>query len=164
MAPPVDANTTRAPTAQRRLQHVDRAGHVDRRVGGRVGHRQAHVGLRGEMEDHVRAVPGDDGGERGGVADVGLREVAVDAFAAALREIVERQHVVAACGQRVDQVGADEPGAAGDDRPHYRPITTSTAAGAMLSGEMPSSGRTVRSAFRGGSPPRPLAAGACPGV
>ncbi len=119
---------------ERGLQHVDGARHVDRGVGGRVGHRQAHVGLGGEVPDHVGPVLGEGGLEGRGVADVDGGERRLDPVALALGEVVDGEHVVAAGGERVDQVRADEARAAGDDRPHQCPTTTSTTAGASSSG------------------------------
>ena len=56
-----------------------------------------------------------------------VRERRLDPVAAALREVVDREHVVAARSERVDQVRADEARAAGDERPrHGWPTTTST--------------------------------------
>jgi hypothetical protein len=60
------------------------------------------------------------------VADVGLdqlgarRQRPVEVLAPPGREVVDDRHLVAAREQRVDQVGADEAGAAGDQSPHRR--------------------------------------------
>ena len=55
-----------------------------------------------------------------GCADVVLDEgrSPVDVVAATGRQVVEHDDVVSAREQRVDEVGADEPGPAGDERAH----------------------------------------------
>ena len=42
----------------------------------------------------------------------------VDIVAATRAEVVEDDDLVAPCDERVDEVGADEPGPAGDERAH----------------------------------------------
>ena len=58
----------------RGLEDVDRADDVDPRVHGGVGERLAHVDLRGEVEDELRARGVERGAHGGRVADVGLVE------------------------------------------------------------------------------------------
>jgi hypothetical protein len=115
-----------APDARvaRRLEHVDRAQHVDRGVDRRVGDRLAHVDLRGEMEDDPRLRLGDHVAQRAGVADVGLHEPhpaldrAREVVAPARREVVDHGDLVAALHERVHQVRADEARPACHDRAH----------------------------------------------
>ena len=109
----------------RGLEHVDRALDVDARVGGGVGHRLAHVDLRAEVEDASGFTRSTSSTHRVGVADVCLdelgaaaRERAVEVLAPAGREVVDDGHLVAALEQRVDEVRADEAGAACDECPH----------------------------------------------
>ena len=59
-----------------------------------------------------------------GVADVGLvearaaRQRGAEVLALAGDEVVDDRHLVAAIEERVDEVGADEAGAAGDQGTH----------------------------------------------
>ena len=116
--------TRRDAGAARGLEHVDRAADVDLRVERRVGDRAADVDLGREVEDHVGRRGGDERGDALGVADVGLvqhgaaGERALEVGGAARGEVVEHLDGVAALDQRVDEVGPDEPGAAGDEGLH----------------------------------------------
>ena len=82
---------------------------VDAAHRRRDGIRVAHVAVHElDVVDHVVQVHGPAGGQ-----------------------IVERPDAVAAIPQRVDEVGADEPGSAGDDREachQVRPSSTSASA------------------------------------
>jgi tetratricopeptide (TPR) repeat protein len=110
----------------RALQDVDRALHVHSRVERRVGHRAAHVDLRGQVEDHLGLGARAEVGHRVGVADVELGQLGAllqrhrEVLAPAGGDVVEHGHLVAPGEQRVDQVGADEAGSAGDQRAHRR--------------------------------------------
>ena len=89
-----------------------------------VGERQAHVDLRGEVEDRLRARRGDDRLERLRVAHVAalqhgaVLERAGEVALAAAGEVVDDRHLVAALEQRVDEVRSDEAGSAGDEGTH----------------------------------------------
>ena len=100
--------------APRRLEHLDGADDVDGRVVVGPRDRGHHVGLRGEVEDDVRRA------EVEAVADVPLDERGggVQVLALAGREVVDRDDLVAALDEPVDEVRPDEPGSTGDDRPH----------------------------------------------
>ena len=88
----------------------------------------AQVGLRGEVVDGLRPDVGEQVVER--LPDVALDELCArgDVLALAGRERVDHDDLVALDDQRVDDVGSDEAGAAGDDRSHA-PHPTSRAAG-----------------------------------
>ena len=95
-------------------------------LGGEVDHRRRP--LLGEDPAHRVAV-GDvaaDEGESGGEAGIALhlpqaRQVA------GVGELVQHHHAVAGLGQRgVDEVGADEPGAAGDEQGLHGLLRAST--------------------------------------
>ena len=107
----------------RRLEHVDRSAVVDLGVEVGVGHRAAHVGLRGEVEHDVRAPLAQQPAHGAGVAHVGLLERGAVAqrggqvLPPPAREIVDRHHLVAPGDERVDQVGSDETRAARDYGP-----------------------------------------------
>ena len=87
---------------------------------GRVGGRLAHVDLGGQVEDDLGRRAPDQVAHRLGVADVELDELgagadrAVEVLAPAGREVVENGHLVAPLEQGVDEVRADEAGAARD--------------------------------------------------
>jgi hypothetical protein len=106
-----------------RLGQVHRAQDVLRDVEQRVGHAHPHVDLRGQVEDHLGSHLGDQPGQRG-VQDVQLAERAaggqrgVEVLPAAAAQVVDRDHLVAAAQQPVDQGRPDEPGAAGDEGTH----------------------------------------------
>ncbi len=101
----------------RRLQHVRRADDVDGSVVVGALHRRLHVGLRGEVEDHVRV-------RLEGLADVVLAQLGlrVQVLTLAGGEVVDDHDVVAPRDQRVDEVGADEAGAACYQSLHARRI------------------------------------------
>ena len=102
----------------RGAQDVDGALDVRARVGRGVGHRLPHVDLGGEVEDDVGLRLTDRLGHRVGVADVDLHEPRAvlrclgEVRALAGREVVEDGDRVAAGDQAVDEVRADEAGAA----------------------------------------------------
>ena len=75
--------------------------------------------LRSGVVEHVAEV----------LADVALGERGLGAQVLALAggEVVDDGDLVAAREQRVDDVRADEPGAAGDDRPHAASASTQTS-------------------------------------
>jgi hypothetical protein len=110
----------------RGLEHVDRAHDVDARVPGRVLDRLAHIDLRREVEDDVGPRRGEHAAHPVRVADVGLlearaaRERGGEVLALAGGQVVDDQDLVAAIEQRVDEVRADEAGAAGDQGTHGR--------------------------------------------
>ncbi len=112
------------PGRARRLEHVGGAADVDRGVEVGVLDRFAHVDLGGEVEDQLGTRLGEDGADRGVVADVDLgqpgaaRERAVEVHPTPGREVVEHGHLVATGEQGVDQIRADESGAAGHESPH----------------------------------------------
>ena len=117
--------TTRADAgAARGLEHVDRAADVDRASNaGSATARRTSI-WAAEVEDHVGRGGRDQRGDALGVAQVGLvqhgaaRERALEVGGAAGGEVVEHLDAVAARDQRVDEVGSDEPGAAGHEGLH----------------------------------------------
>jgi hypothetical protein len=80
------------------------------------------------VEDDLGPRRREGGADEVEVADVG--DVEVEPAAHRVRhpaprrpaQVVERRHVVAAGEQRVDEMGADEPGAAGDEDAHRRSL------------------------------------------
>ena len=104
--------------APRRLEHAQRPEHVHVGVVDRILDGDAHVRLRREVEARLRPDLVEDGVRVG--ADVALVEARAlgHILAAAVAQVVEDVHLVAARDQRVGHVRADEPCAAGDDGPH----------------------------------------------
>ena len=108
----------------RGLEHVDRADDVDPRVPRRVLDRLAHIDLRGQVEDDVGPRRGEHAAHAPRVADVGLleagapRQRAAEVLALAGGQVVDDRDLVAAIEERVDEVRADEAGAAGDQGTH----------------------------------------------
>src|SRR5690606_18589216 len=95
---------------------------ADRRGG--VPDRAIDMGLRGEVHDRARAVPGQQSIDQPAVADVAVHEemarIALEqaqvAQVARVGQRVEVQHRLVATGEPVeDEVAADEAGAAGDE-------------------------------------------------
>ena len=88
-------------------------------VGG-AEDRTVDVRLRGEVHDRRAAPPGRGNGSR--IDDVALVELVLDALevrpVARVGELVEHHDLVACCDEPLDEVGADEPGSAGDEDPH----------------------------------------------
>ena len=103
-----------------RLEDVHRADDVDLGVEDGPLDRGADVGLGGEMQDDVRPKLGSERLD-GRIADVELVELGAggEVVARAGREVVDDVHLVPAREQRIDDVGADEAGAACDERTHY---------------------------------------------
>ena len=143
MAPPVEAKTTRAPDRARRLEHVERAEDVDVGVEAGFSTGLAHVGLRGAGGRRLGPDARDRAAERVGLADVELVQLglvgAPDGLAGG--EIVDD---VARRGRRpakrVGQVGADEPGSAGDEcgghTATFRPMSVATEAVVSIAEEI----------------------------
>jgi hypothetical protein len=115
----VETKTTREAPAVR-------AADVDRGVEGRVGDRSAHVDLCRQVKHHLGRRRRDPFGQRRRIADVELdqlgprRQRAVEVLAPPGGEVVDHGHLVAPRQQRVDQIRADEAGAAGDQSLHTR--------------------------------------------
>jgi hypothetical protein len=84
----------------------------------------AHVDLRGEVEHDLGARPLEQLEHRPGVTDVGLDQLGAalerrrQVLPPAGRDVVHHGHLVAAVEQRVDEVRADEAGAACHEGPH----------------------------------------------
>src|SRR5437879_1361382 len=93
----------------RRLEQVDGAEDVDARVEERIGDRAAHVHLRRVEVQHRGARVADQFAERG-IGDVEPVEagLGVQVLAAAGREVVDDDHLVAGRDVGVDHVRADE--------------------------------------------------------
>ena len=81
--------------------------------------------LGGEVDDRV--APGGRLGDRLGVADVADDELDADALevrrVAGVGQLVEHAHLVAGGQEPLDEVGADEPGPAGDQHAHRAQAT-----------------------------------------
>src|SRR5262249_39506965 len=128
-----------------RLEVVERADHVAEAVGARIGDRRSDTGVGREMHDHIHAgarayrevgvtdVTPDELGPLGRGAlplarpshrqrmriDLGKATDLAEIVAAPDREIVnDTDRVVGARRQRLHQVAADEPAAAGDEPAH----------------------------------------------
>ena len=119
MAPPVEVFTTRGtPYACAALSTFTVPSTFTRASLRGVGHRLAHVDLRGQVEDHVRLRAADEEAHRARVADVdhlqlrAVRERLLEVLPLAGGDVVEHDHLVAAREQRVHEVRADEAGAA----------------------------------------------------
>jgi hypothetical protein len=103
-----------------RLQHVDGAEDVDLGVERGGVDRHAHVDLRGEVEDPLGAEGPEAVQQAGGVADVAplehraalQRGLQVDLASGG--HVVDDEDLIARVEQRIDEVGPDEAGAAGD--------------------------------------------------
>ena len=93
-------------------------------VGSGVLDRKTYVDLRGEVEDDLGAHRGEDLGDGGRVSDVDLGSVAPAAIACSrfARLPLERLSITVTrsprASQRVDEIRADEAGAAGHDAVH----------------------------------------------
>ena len=108
----------------RGLEEVDRAEDVDACVEQRVGDRAADVHLRGVMAQRGRTLVADElDGLRLDHVELVKARLRVQVLALAGREIIDHEHVVAGGDERVDDVRADEPGAARDQDLH-EPSTT----------------------------------------
>ena len=106
-----------------RLQHRVRADDVGAQERFGIGQRIVDVSLRSEMYDGVRL--GDERGHQPGVGDITLHQPDVvgdrgKGFAAAcVGQRVEHRHRGPVLTHRtMHEVGADEPGSAGDQQPH----------------------------------------------
>ena len=124
--PPEPAKTTlRVPAATAAWQRWSEPEDVDLGVEGRVLDRYPHVGLGGEVEDHLRPALGHQVGQAR-VADVeavegepavghgpGRAEVGQRTG----REVVDHVDLLPLGQEALDEAGADEPGAPGDEDP-----------------------------------------------
>ena len=105
----------RVPALARGLEHVDRAHHVDLGVERRARGRDPHVDLGREVEDHLGLLLLQQSRDEVAVTDVlddklsASRQRGLEVRPASGREVVQRDYLVAAFDQRVDQVGTDEP-------------------------------------------------------
>jgi hypothetical protein len=104
-----------------RTEHVDGTHDVGAKVHVRLAERKADARLAGDVEDEVERVVREDVVHDGAISDVALDERGGgrDSFAEARRQVVEDGHVESVDEQTVDQVGADEPGAASDEHPPH---------------------------------------------
>ena len=88
----------------------------------RADDRAVDVRLGGEVDDRLAALRSLRHGLR--VGDVALVELVLDAVevgaVAGVGELVEDDHLVAGRREAVDEVRADEPGAAGDEHAHRK--------------------------------------------
>ena len=117
------------PMGTRRFQHHIGAGDVGLDEGRRPVDRTVHMGLGGEMHHRVRPVPGEDGGDRRGIGDVGLL-MHMPGMAQRLFERVRARRIgqlveiddlgVGAPDEEADIGRADEAEAAGDKDFHGR--------------------------------------------
>ena len=106
-----------------RFERGDRAADVDIGVEARIAHRNADVDLCSEVEDGLGPGGIEDPCQPGRVADIRLdqlgaaRDRVAQVLAATGREIVHDRDRVATLDQRIDEVRADEAGAACDEGP-----------------------------------------------
>ncbi len=106
------------------FEHRDRAAHVRFGVAPGILHRDADVGLGGEVEGELRLGSREHVADRGAVANVNFVQrraplsSLLEVRAAALRQVVDHGHTVATRRQRVDQMGADEAGTARNQAVH----------------------------------------------
>ena len=110
-----------------RLQHLDRAGHVDLMGPHRIPERPGHRRHCREVHDRPGAFEGtvQDARVKNGPLlelDPGTCEVRLEPG----RQVVDGDDLVnlGAAEQRPAQVGTDEPGAPGDDDLHAAPSST----------------------------------------
>ena len=101
----------------RGLQHRRGAADVHPRVERGIGDRLADVHLRREVEDDVGPLLLGDRGDVGDVRDV-QRHALGHPLALAVGQVVDHRDRRALGEQRVDEVGPDEAGAAGDECLH----------------------------------------------
>jgi hypothetical protein len=104
---------------KRGTEQAHRAEDVHLGVEERLGEAAGGVDLRGEVEDRLRTFGEHDrfGGGRRHARDVepgGGRQV----LPAAGREVVEHRDLVPRADEGIDEVAADEAGAAGDEDSH----------------------------------------------
>ena len=99
------------PGVARRLQHVERPARVEVLGVGRLGLHLADVGGGGHVHDRVAAAHRAPDGVR--VPDVGDRRLDLAAAVVGRRAQVEDDRLVPCGEQAVDDVRADEAGAAG---------------------------------------------------
>ncbi len=104
-----------------RLEHGDGARGVHLVAADRIGQRPGHRRAGGQVDDGVG--PGQGGVEGGDIEDRAFDQGRLDAVEVggrAARQVVDGDHLVDLGGgdQRPAQVGADEPGAAGDHHLH----------------------------------------------
>ena len=139
-----------------RVHHDVRAEAVRVDEVVRPGDRAVDVALGREVHDRV--VAGHRVLERAGVADVALDELEARAVVdvlqrrevAGVRERVVDGHLVVGVGQHVTHVvGADEPGAAGDELLH---VTSSARSGAATADRSPSAAGSSDRARTGSGP------------
>ena len=107
------------PRIHRRAQDVHRAHHVDVGVVQRVAHRLADIDLCGRVEDHFGTRIGNRSTQfRRGDVQLHKGRACIDLLAPAAGQIVDHGHAVTGIDERIGDVRADEPGAAGDERSH----------------------------------------------
>ena len=116
-------NSAPAPVARGRAEHVvDPADVGQQRLERAVDH-ELDADRGGQVQDHVGLA--DQVVDQAGVGRAALDErrpaigqEMVDVAQAPGAEVVQQEHVVPQCGERVAEVRADEAGAAGDEVPH----------------------------------------------
>lgn len=111
------------PVAAGRICQTNGGQDVRLRVVERIGHRVAHVNLGGELEDHLRAM----GGEQ--LVEIDVEEIRLDEgqLSAGLdivevgelssREVVDHDDLVPLGDEQIDQMRTDEPSATSDQGP-----------------------------------------------
>ena len=132
--PPVERiDQPSRPEALGGLQHRNRSEHVGARVQRGMIHRVADVDLRRQVEDQLGPGGLEHRGDRVGIADVSdlqgrpLGDRRLQVLGLPGREGVDHRHAVSARDQRIDQVRADESGAACDQAVHGRRELTRAA-------------------------------------
>ena len=103
-----------------RVEQVHKPQHVDPGVKGGFADRAADRHLGRLMADGVGSLPGEDPLDRLRVGDVGHVQghAGREIVGRATRQVVEHRRRVARREQGVDDVAADESGAAGDEDLH----------------------------------------------
>ena len=112
------------------FEHVGETDQVAQRVGLRILQRIAHAGLGGEMHDAIGPDFVEQCAQRQVVGDIELGDadlrakrrnpVALELRVVIIVEVVETDHGLAARGQRLARIRADEAGRAGDEDCHAR--------------------------------------------
>ncbi len=145
MVPPLEANTTlRAPGAPRPFEDAQRTDDVDLGVEHGVSHRDPHVDLGSQVEDHFRLAPHHQVDE---VGRANVQLVKIEAPAAvgpslgqvgerSRRQVVHHVHRLAFGQKAVHQGRPDETGPTGDECPvrdfHHVVVVVSTVVVAPL--------------------------------
>ena len=102
------------------LEQPQRGHDVQLRIGRGIGHRHAHVDLRGVMVEEIEAAPAQLLG-RGRIAQIRHDQLGfrIDVLDAAAAQIIDDRHFMTARDIGIDDMRADEPGPSGNEHFHF---------------------------------------------